>query len=115
MTEMQKPAAAPLATNQPGTIRLGRYLLALAGALTIVLTIAVAVILLGEQREAIAPTRANATVTDGWLPAVSAANEARTLEAARQAVDGWSSRLLAGSDAESVTDGWAARYLSDDD
>jgi len=54
-------------------------------------------------------------VIDGWFPAISAANEATRLEAARQAVDGWSVWLLVPTVDQEVRDGWSSRYLVSDD
>lgn len=65
-----------------------------------------------DRRATPAPAGA---VTDGWLASVTAANEAGRLLAAERAVDGWSSRLLAGTATGDVSDGWASRYLVADD
>jgi hypothetical protein len=67
------------------------------------------VVLNGMDRRA-APASAGA-VTDGWLPSVTAANEAGRLLSADRVADGWSSRLLAGTATGDATDGWATRYL----
>lgn len=52
-------------------------------------------------------------VTDGWLPAISAANraaaQAATLEEARRTADGWSSALLKPEPV--VVDGWSSALL----
>lgn len=113
MTEMQKSATVPgLITAQPSAVRYGRGVLALIALLLIAFVISTGLITI-NQRGAVAPVTDGAAVTDGWLPAVTAANEARALAAARETVDGWSVRLLTGTSGGEVTDGWASRYLVD--
>jgi hypothetical protein len=73
-------------------------------------------------------TGAAADVTDGWFPAVSAANHEQSMAEAAATVDGWASAVLRPQspvvDGWSsallrpealVVDGWASRYLVRDE
>ena len=117
MTQFQKSLAAPVALPaEPRTIRRGRFIITLIGLVMVAVAIGAGGVLLTEQiQPTVPPSIDAANVTDGWFPAISAANEARRLEAARQAVDGWSVRLLVPTVDQEVRDGWSSRYLVSDD
>ncbi len=73
-------------------------------------------------------TQASTDVTDGWMPAITYANQERTAERARATVDGWGAALLKPEPPvvdgwasallkpePPVVDGWASRYLVSED
>ena len=115
---------------QVGVHRHGRNMLMLLGTILLIGGIAL-VSLLGFQAAISSSAGAQPAVgeaVDGWLPAITAANRAASLDEAGQVQDGWSSYLLAEEsvpvdgwasyllrETPEVTDGWASRYLVSDD
>jgi hypothetical protein len=87
-----------------------QYLAPFIAIVLVAILVGGALFVVNEMDRTAAPASGGA-VTDGWLPSVTAANGAARLLAAERTVDGWSSRLLAGSATSDVTDGWASRYL----
>lgn len=116
MTQLQKTAGRAVSmSGRSHLIARGRQAFVyIAFAMVVVAIAAMALLIVRPPAPSAAPAP-DAAVTDGWLPAITAANEARGLEEAQRTVDGWSSQLLVQPAAAEVTDGWASRYLVADD
>jgi hypothetical protein len=107
MTQFEKSAPRTLITEHG-------VLMYLATIALIVMIGVGAVILSQAASPAAVEVRSQAgEVVDGWMPGITAANRAATLDEARVTQDGWSSALLRPEPV--VTDGWSSRYLVDDD
>lgn len=114
MTQYHEFVSAPAAaTGEARIARGGRYALAILAAAMFAMVIGVTAIALSPQSVAPVQPAAERPVTDGWLPAITAANEARRAAAASEVVDGWMPRLFAND--EQILDGWAVRYLVADE
>ena len=112
MTQFQELASAPaVAPGEPRILRGGRYALAFLGAVIVVLVGGGMAVMLSQQSNFAQPA-AERPVVDGWLPAITSANEAARNAAASRVVDGWMPRLFA---SDEILDGWAVRYLVSDD
>ena len=114
MAQFQEFVSPPAMTRR-GPIRIGRFhAVYLAGAIVLIVSataIGLTTYLRAEPQSVV--TQASTDVTDGWMPAITHANQERTAERARATVDGWAAALLKSEPP--VVDGWASRYLVSDD
>lgn len=116
MTQFEKSVAAPaLAPTQPRLIHGRHFVMAFIGIVTLLVAIGATGIVLSQQPRSAAPVAPDRAVTDGWLPSVTAANEARRLQAAGEAIDGWMPRLSTQGSPEETVDGWSVRYMVSED
>ncbi|MGH2429104.1 MAG: hypothetical protein ACRDGV_09545 [Candidatus Limnocylindria bacterium] len=116
MTQFQEFISAPaLASTERKMIRSGRFVLAFISLVVLVAAIGVGAIVLSQQLQPGAAPTDERAATDGWLPAITAANEARRFAAASETVDGWIPRLVAQPNDHEILDGWAVRYLASDE
>ena len=109
MTRFQELTSTPALTTDRAPFKIGRLTAVYFAATLLIGAVAVSAFIVSRAENPITETRAAAEVTDGWLPAITAANRQRAAEEASQAMDGWASALLKAEPP--VVDGWAPALL----
>ena len=108
MTRFQEMTTPALSTER-APFKFGRLIAVYLGMILLIGAVAGSALVFSRADSQITATQAAGEATDGWLPAITAANRERAAEEASRTVDGWASALLRAEPP--VVDGWASALL----